>query len=339
MIRVKLSASLWDGGTSLEEYIGCKNNTIDGVRFYINPPRDMEFDFWFVVDDINGRQESTFVNPKRIYYFTAETIQEPGFFDTSTAQSFLGQFFKIFTSHDIYTENAFIQPPFQAWMINANHGFSDFFESRRGIDYLSSLKRLEKTGIISVICSNKAVTPFHHLRLKFVSEMKKVFKDKVHWYGNGISPIPSKWDGIAPYKYHLCIENKSQNNSITEKLLDSYLGLSFPIYWGAPNVSEYFPSKSFQLIDIFDRKKSIQVIEKIISTDPYDNVLPCLLKARDSVLNELNPFKRMANIARTDYYDLSYSSKSTVTLNSLVSQSPQKILSRKLRRLCEHFIK
>jgi len=339
MILVKLSTSLWGGGASLKEYIGCENNIIDGVRFYINPPNDMEFDFWFIVDDIKGRQESTLVDPKRIYYFTSETIQEAGFFDTPTAQVFLRQFFKVFTSHDIYSENAYIQPPFQAWMINANHGFSDFCESGRGIDYLSSLERIEKTGMISVICSNKAITPLHRLRLKFVGEMKKVFKDKLHWYGNGVSSIPSKWEGIAPYKYHLCIENKSQNNTITEKLLDSYLGLSFPVYWGAPNLSDYFPTKSFQSIDIFDRKKSIQIIERIISEDPYDNVLRYLLKARDSVLNELNPFKRMAGIARADYNDLDNSSIGVVKLNSLVSRSPHKILSRKLRRLCENFSK
>ena len=36
-----------------------------------------------------------------------------------------------------------------------------------------------------------------------------------------------------------------KNNLISEKLYDSYLGLAFPIYFGAPNSGEYFPKNSF----------------------------------------------------------------------------------------------
>ena len=337
MIRVKLSVALWDGGTSLEEYIGSENNIFNGVKFYVNSPKDIEYDFWFVVDDVNDRRESALVDPARIYYFTAETIHQPGFFDTPYSQNFLSQFFKIFSSHDIYADNAYVQLPFQAWMINANHGFSNFKENGRDINYLLNLDRLEKTSTISVICSDKGTTPLHRLRFKFVSEMKRIFKDKLHWYGNGISPLACKWDGVAPYKYHLCIENKAQTNTITEKLLDSYLGLSYPIYWGAPNVAEYFPPESFELVDIFDRKKSIQVIEKVISEDPYDDVLISVSNARDLVLNEINPFKRMAEIARTDYFCLDKPSIQTVQIHSIVSSSPQSVLSRILMRWFRFF--
>ena len=65
---------------------------------------------------------------------------------------------------------------------------------------------------------------------------KKHFKDRLNWYGNGVNEINNKFEVISNSKYHIVLENDSKYNLISEKLYDSYLGLSFPIYYGAPNV-------------------------------------------------------------------------------------------------------
>ena len=43
----------------------------------------------------------------------------------------------------------------------------------------------------------------------------------------GVNSLNDKWDGIHDYKYHIVLENEA-NYLISEKLFDSYLGLSFP---------------------------------------------------------------------------------------------------------------
>ena len=58
------------------------------------------------------------------------------------------------------------------------------------------------------------------------------------WYGNGINQIEKKSDIIFNSKYHIVIENDSRNNLVSEKLYDSFLGLSFPIYYGATNIND-----------------------------------------------------------------------------------------------------
>ena len=58
---------------------------------------------------------------------------------------------------------------------------------------------------------------------------------------------------------------------ISEKLFDSYLGLSFPFYSGAPNVNDYFPSNSLRKIDINNLDKSIEIIEECIENNLYEN--------------------------------------------------------------------
>jgi hypothetical protein len=46
---------------------------------------------------------------------------------------------------------------------------------------------------------------------------------------------------LAMYKFCLCFENEACEGYITEKLFDCFLSGTVPVYYGAPNVSEYVP--------------------------------------------------------------------------------------------------
>lgn len=46
--------------------------------------------------------------------------------------------------------------------------------------------------------------------------------------------------GALGSMFHLVVENVSQRDYFTEKLLDCLLTLTLPIYWGCPNLGEYF---------------------------------------------------------------------------------------------------
>lgn len=47
------------------------------------------------------------------------------------------------------------------------------------------------------------------------------------------------------YNYALVFENQQQPGYITEKLLDCFKAGTVPIYWGAPNASDYIPQETF----------------------------------------------------------------------------------------------
>lgn len=334
MIKIKLSIAGSPKDFSFEEFLGSQDIAKE-VKFFVNTSENIDFDFWFVIDDLGNEYESARVSPEGIYFFTSEVVHDPCYYDSYKARAFLGQFNKIFTSHDIYSEKAHFDLPYQGWMINANHGYSDFHATGRGIDYLLGIKHIEKTRPLSVICSNKVVTPYHKLRLKFVRALKEHFGERLDWFGNGISPISSKWDGVAPYKYHICIENKLQSNVITEKIFDSYLGLAFPIYSGAPNIAEFFSSDSFVAINIFDPYSAVNKIEEILVNNHYEDSLPKLLASRDTVLYEINPFIRMARIAIADYSRVSMLNRQLVRINSLVSRSKTRRIVRAIGRKVE----
>ena len=93
------------------------------------------------------------------------------------------------------------------------------------------------------------------------------------------------------------------NNLISEKIFDSMLGLSVPIYYGAPNISEYFNKNSLYTIDINNADKSIEVIQNIINTDPYQQTLNYLIESKNKVLTEYNLVNRMINIIENSKQD------------------------------------
>ena len=76
----------------------------------------------------------------------------------------------------------------------------------------------------------------------------------------------------------------------------SYLGLSFPFYYGAPNTNKYFLKDSFEEINILDLDYSIKTIEEGINSKLFEKNLDNLRISRDRVLNEHNLFVRISKI-------------------------------------------
>jgi len=296
MLKVKLSIPGFGHCLNLSQFLGNRENILDNCRFYVNDDYVEEVDYWFVIDDLQRPKESVKVPQQNIFFLTAEHIFDVGFYDTPSKVLFLNQFYNVFSSYNIFKDNAHYTFPFLGWMINANHGASIFSDTTRDINWLKKYDNFEKSKLISVFCSSKIVTPSHLLRYKFVKKLKNYFGDQIDWYGNGINSIPQKWDGIAPYKYHVVLENQSRHNILSEKLYDSYLGLSFPFYWGAPNISEFFHPDSFVPIEILDWKGAIDTIEKNISSDRWLRSKELLIENKERVLTNYNPFYRILDI-------------------------------------------
>ena len=45
---------------------------------------------------------------------------------------------------------------------------------------------------------------------------------------------------LMKYKFHIAVENSSLPNYMTEKLHDCFLTKTVPIYYGCPNISDYY---------------------------------------------------------------------------------------------------
>jgi len=309
MLTIKLSLPGFEH-PDISQFTGTLDNTFRNCVFYINRDDILSADFWVCLEGPYKSRETCRVNKKNVIYLAAEVAWPRFFYDNELKRSFLSQFGRVYTCHDVYADNVVFCPPYLPWMINANHGQSIFSACDRDKSYFSGLNQLPKTKQLSVFCSAQTWTNDHKMRLKFVKALKSHFGDTLDWFGNGIQPLERKWEGIAPYKYHLVLENQSRFDVITEKLYDSFLGLAYPIYYGAPNVGDYFDLNAMSTINILDLNGSIKKIEQILTTDPYHATLPALVESKSRVLTKYNLFERIVDLCEASYQGSSTEAKS-----------------------------
>ena len=157
---------------------------------------------------------------------------------------------------------------------------------------LKTLPIPPKTLNVSMMCSNKQMMPGHVLRYKAYQLFKDVFAGKIDFFGSGIKLVDDKADILLPYRFHICIENSQDEHYWTEKIADSILGYSIPIYCGAPNITDYFPQKAIVSIDVNKPKEAIVILKQILSNpeEEYQKRLPALIEARNLLLDKYNIF-------------------------------------------------
>src|SRR3989338_887436 len=274
----------------ISRYLPDKSNIWQNCEFYLNDDKIREADYWFIVGDINCDEEACLINKNNIIFMTGEpeSIRR---YDNSC--EFINQFARIYTSQlNVKHKNVFpCRPPIN-WWVDAGHPiktqeeFNNLSQNTLGYNDFQSTKFYEKTKLISVFCSAKIFTAGHKIRYNFCKKLKNHFKDKLDWYGAGVNPIENKWDGIAPYKYHITLENSSSPNYWTEKLMDPLMVLTYPIYYGAVNIDEYFNDKQITTIDIKYPKTAIAKIENLINNNVYEKSEQHLLDARKLVMDK-----------------------------------------------------
>jgi len=147
-----------------------------------------------------------------------------------------------------------------------------------------------KSKLMSVITSSKDFTEGHQKRLNFVRRLKDYFGADIDVFGRGIREVDDKWDAISPYKYHIALENSVYPHYWTEKLADVYLSGAYPIYYGCPNLEDYFPAASCTQINIDDEEGAIRTIQECIREQRYEASLDRIIEARNLVLDRYNLF-------------------------------------------------
>ncbi len=154
-----------------------------------------------------------------------------------------------------------------------------------------------KTKLVSVVSSNKDFTEEHRERLAFVTKLKEALGEQIDVFGRGINDFSDKKDVLDAYRYHISLENCAIEDYWTEKLSDPYLSLTFPIYHGCPNVTDYFPKNSLKAINIYQPDEAIEIIKEVIASDLAEKNKNHLLEARRRVMHEHNLFGLLAKIA------------------------------------------
>lgn len=203
-------------------------------------------------------------------------------------RGFAAQFGHVLTSQPVWA----LPHPDRHCQQTANHWF---FGSGNGrwmsrSDLVRGPSPEDKTQAISVVYSQKRQWhTLHAQRFEFIEAMRRLLPEMAV-FGRGATPMDDKAEALAPFRYHLAVENHIGLHHITEKLTDAFLGRCLPFYAGAPNAVDYFPPDSFIPIDIRDPVAAAAVIRQAILEDAWAKRLPAIEEARRRILEEQHIF-------------------------------------------------
>lgn len=154
--------------------------------------------------------------------------------------------------------------------------------------------QMNKKNEISFLVSSKSQTYGHLLRHIVLDLLMKNKFNKEFIYNIILSPpyIPTKEPIFKNAKYSIIIENGKYENYITEKLIDCLITKTIPIYYGAPNVGEFFNEKG---ILQFDNPDEFIDIIKNIDINHYDNSIEYINENYELAKNHCDFHTRLKN--------------------------------------------
>jgi len=185
----------------------------------------------------------------------------------------------------------------------------------------------EKTSKLSWITSNLSHLRGHRERLAFLERLRA--KTPFDLFGRGFQPIGDKWNGIAPYRYSLAVENFSGHYYWSEKLADCFLAWTMPIYFGCTNLAEFFPPESFISIDIRE-PDAVDRVREAIETDLWLKRRDAIAEARRLVLDHYQLFPYISAKIRAFATQRSSATPRTVTVGPWPDTHER--IRRRLRR-------
>jgi hypothetical protein len=161
----------------------------------------------------------------------------------------------------------------------------------------SSYSLLETESYTKKYKHISAVSSSKHLhRTLFIKSIIANFADHVDYFGNIFTgksvTSEQRWNAFSQYSMSICIENCSQENYFTEKITDSILSWCMPLYWGCPNIDQFFPEGSYRSINLDQPDQIMEIAGKPISNQE----IKAMQEARNLILNKYNIWSTIHNI-------------------------------------------
>ena len=326
MLHVKLSTNFpdWPLIRQTPKRAGVWGN----CRFFINEDIK-ECDFWVVYDDVL-RPETTRCSPENTLLVTGEPPSVKTY-----PPRFLAQFARVLTcQRGLKHPNVIYGQQAQPWMIGCRcDGETGHWDKSYSKDYdeLLALPVVPKTKLLSVLASDKAFTPGHQRRLAFVEALRTRFGSEIDVFGRGIRPVEDKWDAIAPYKYHVVIENGQFPDYWTEKLSDAIFADAYPLYAGCPNIGDYFAENTLTRLSLIDFDESLRAIAAAVEADCFGATVQARQDAKTALLNTYNLFPVLDKLVAA--------STRTAAPQQIALQPSQQLASHPIKKAVKNLVK
>jgi hypothetical protein len=166
-----------------------------------------------------------------------------------------------------------------------------------GTTWIHNYNFPEKKFQISHLTGHKTQTEGHLLRQKIHYKQGKIKNNKdfyISKYG-GVENfmnnkiLDEKKEPLFDSQFHICIENSREKNYFTEKIMDCFVTKTVPIYWGCPNIEDFFDIDGIIIVNNFE-----EIISACNSLNEfsYQHMYPAIEK-------NLTNSKKFTNIVET----------------------------------------
>lgn len=159
------------------------------------------------------------------------------------------EFCKIFTWSERLLnqlENAAFFPAQGVWVFNEN---SEIYK--------------QKNKLVSMICSKKASTEFHRLRIDTARKLRNLGLADVFGNLDGGSRFEKKEATLEEYRFQVVIENGVDSYYFSEKILDCFLEMVIPVYVGATKIGEFFNPDGIIQVKPEDYEHIDKIVKKL----------------------------------------------------------------------------
>lgn len=126
----------------------------------------------------------------------------------------------------------------------------------------------EKSKLVSCIVSGLVMSEGHRLRLEIARQISE--SGQVDMYGKAFNYVPRKVDALKDYMFSFAMENDCYNSYFTEKIHDCFLTGTIPIYFGAPDIGDYFNLDGIIVMEK-DSEGNVIFDSEILTEDYYNS--------------------------------------------------------------------
>ena len=215
-----------------------KNQTNFKINVNTDKPDFLFFDMWGI-EHLNPKYEDSV----KIAAFSENYLPDLNQADYALSQA-----------HIMYMDRYFKFPIF-IWILNKLRRY-DIKKIRR-----EAIKK-KKKFCAAVISSNQTTEYF---RFNFIKELNKYKKIDMggRAFNNVGGRVKNKINFLSFYKFSFAMENTKGDGYASEKIIDSFIAGTIPIYYGDYMIDEYINPKAFILIKgEKDIKNKIEYCEK-----------------------------------------------------------------------------
>ena len=139
-------------------------------------------------------------------------------------------------------------PTYLGYIDNNFEGFS--ITKTNNISFLITNKSPQALQIVEGYALRKKIwylkNNINNLTLFYYSKEYLDYKPEIDH--DGILPNDDKME-LFKSKFSIIIENSQEKNYFSEKLIDCLLTKTIPIYWGCPNICDYFDTTGFIIFE------------------------------------------------------------------------------------------